>query len=152
MNRENSVMKTNNKQTETNTGSQSVVRRRVHRWLTAAGVSAGCLTQSATAAQAAGIDFLDPSAVRLANREAVEAALRTSHSGFIRISTIEISPVQSPNGIAAPYDSSRRQLVGAPPAGSPARAGEQSGNGQFTNDASQPADQAARSVGSTRVE
>jgi hypothetical protein len=49
--------------------------RRKSGWLRAAFLHASCLSQSAVAAGAYGVDFLDPSAVRAANRQVLLSAV-----------------------------------------------------------------------------
>ena len=91
---------------------------------------------------------LDPTAAREANRDAIEFALQAGYSGFIRIPAVD-----SLDGGGEVYDSRHNQLPDARTlAESASVAGELSGDSGFTSDASQPVDQASRSLGPAGME
>jgi hypothetical protein len=64
----------------TSTGKSSVIllpSRKKSGWLRTAFLQASCLSQSAVAAGAFGVDFFDPSAVRAANRKVLLSSAET---------------------------------------------------------------------------
>ena len=130
------------------TKSFSQVTRRVRQWLAGTGPSAGLLGRSHHPETLSPATRLDPTAAREANRDAIEFALQAGYSGFIRI-----HPDDSLEGGRDVYDSSHTQLPDARTlAASTAMVGDSSGNSGFTSDSSEPADQAARSVGPAGME
>jgi len=124
------------------------VRRRVQRWLQGIGPSAGLLGRSSHPESAGSRNRLDPTAARVANRDAIEFALEAGYSGFVRI-----TPVDSLDGRGEVYDSRRNQQPDAPPlVVGTAVAGEWSGDSGFTSDAGESAHQASRPVGPAGLE
>jgi hypothetical protein len=72
-------MKLSAKQSPGVNGEIPVSPWKVSGWLRTTLLQASCISQSAVAAGAYGIDFFDPSAVRAANREVLRQAAETPH-------------------------------------------------------------------------
>lgn len=80
------------------TGKTNIIllpSRKKSGWLRTAFLQASCLSQSAVAAGAVGVDFFDPSAVRAANREVLMSAVETRST--------EDASGNSPGKLARPF-------------------------------------------------